>query len=106
MLAHAQGTLLNQSKLASSLGVSSPTVGRYLDLLVDLLLVRQLRPIRDSGITHALLGIEAFDDLLGHPVAGSSREGFAIENLIAVAQGRRTPHFRRTEDGAEVDFPF
>jgi len=81
MLAHAQGTLLNQAKLASSLGVSSPAVARYLDLLVDLLLVRRLKPwmgnvgkrlvrtakvyIRDSGITHALLDIESFEDLLG-----------------------------------------
>jgi predicted AAA+ superfamily ATPase len=122
MLAHAQGTLLNQAKLASSLGVSSPAVARYLDLLVDLLLVRRLRPwmgnvgkrlvrtakvyIRDSGITHALLDIETFEDLLGHPVAGSSWEGFAIENLIAAAADRRTPYFYRTEDGAEIDLLF
>jgi uncharacterized protein len=87
MIAHAQGTLLDQAKLVSSLGVSSPAVGRYLDLLVDLLLVRRLRPwagnvgkrlvrkakiyIRDSGLTHALLDIDTFEDLLGHPVAGS-----------------------------------
>jgi hypothetical protein len=122
MLAHAQGTLLDQAKLASSLGVSSPAVGRYLDLLVDLLLVRRLRPwsgnvgkrlvrkakvyIRDSGIAHALLDIETFGDLLGHPVAGSSWEGFVIENLIAAAGDRRTPYFYRTEDGAEVDLLF
>lgn len=122
MLAHAQGTLLDQAKLASSLGVSSPAVGRYLDLLVDLLLVRRLRPwagnvgkrlvrkakiyIRDSGLTHALLDIDTFEDLLGHPVAGSSWEGFVIENLIAAAGDRRTPYFYRTEDGAEVDLLF
>ena len=78
MLAHAQGSLLDQAKLASSLGVSSPAVGRYLDLLVNLLLVRRLRPwsgnvgkrlvrktkvyIRDSGVAHALLDIETFED--------------------------------------------
>ena len=122
MLAHAQGTLLNQAKLASSLGVSSPAVARYLDLLVDLLLVRRLRPwmgnvgkrlvrtakvyIRDSGITHALLDIETFEDLLGHPVAGSSWEGFVVENLIAAAGDRRIPYFYRTEDGAEIDLLF
>jgi predicted AAA+ superfamily ATPase len=122
MLAHAQGTPLNQARLASSLGVSSPSVGRYVDLLVDLLLVRRLRPwagnvgkrlvrmpkayIRDSGLTHALLDIETWDDVLGHPVAGASWEGFVIENLIAAAGERRTPYFYRTEDGAEIDLLF
>lgn len=122
MLAHAQGTLLNQAKLASSLGVSSPAVARYLDLLVDLLLVRRLQPwtgnvgkrlvrtakvyIRDSGVAHALLDIETFEDLLGHPVAGPSWEGFIIENLIAAAGDRRIPYFYRTEDGAEIDLLF
>jgi predicted AAA+ superfamily ATPase len=92
MLAHAQGTPLNQSRLASSLAVSTPAVGRFIDLLVDLLLVRRLRPwsgnvgkrlvrtpktyIRDSGITHALLDLESWDDVLGHPIAGPSWEGF------------------------------
>jgi predicted AAA+ superfamily ATPase len=122
MLAHAQGTPLNQARLASSLGVTSPAVGRYIDLLVDLLLVCRLRPwagnvgkrlvrtpktyIRDSGLTHALLDIETWEDLLGHPVAGASWEGFVIENLIAAARGRRTPYFYRTEDGAEIDLLF
>lgn len=122
MLAHAQGTLLNQSRFASSLAVSSPAGTRYLDLLVDLLLVRRLRPwsgnvgkrlvrspkvyIRDSGITHALLDLETLDDLLGHPIAGPSWEGFVIENLIAAAGDRRTPYFYRTADGAEVDLLF
>jgi uncharacterized protein len=122
MLAHAQGTPLNQSRLASSLGVTSPSVARYVDLLVDLLLVRRLRPwagnvgkrlvrtpkvyIRDSGITHALLEISTFEDLLGHPVAGPSWEGFAVENLITAAGDRRTPYFYRTEDGAEIDLLF
>jgi uncharacterized protein len=122
MLAHAQGTPLNQARLASSLGVGSPAVGRYIDLLVDLLLVRRLRPwagnvgkrlvrtpktyIRDSGLTHALLDIETWEDVLGHPVAGASWEGFVIENLIAAAGERRTPYYYRTEDGAEIDLLF
>lgn len=122
MLAHAQGTPLNQARLASSLGVGSPAVGRYIDLLVDLLLVCHLRPwagnvgkrlvrtpktyIRDSGLTHALLDIETWEDLLGHPVAGASWEGFVIENLIAAAGERRTPYYYRTEDGAEIDLLF
>ena len=122
MLAHAQGTLLNQSRLASSLAVSTPTIGRYIDLLVDLLLVRRLRPwsgnvgkrlvrtpkiyLRDSGLVHALLDLEHWDSVLGHPVAGPSWEGFVIDNLVAVAGDRRKPYFYRTESGAEVDLLF
>jgi predicted AAA+ superfamily ATPase len=122
MLANAQATPLNQSRFASSLGVSTPAVTRYIDLLVDLLLVRRLRPwsgnvgkrlvkspkvfIRDSGLTHALLDLETWEDILGHPVAGSSWEAFAIENLIEAAGERRTPYFYRTEDGAEIDLLF
>jgi hypothetical protein len=122
MLAHAQGTPLNQSRLAASLSVSVPAVARYLDLLVDLRLVRRLRPwsndrgkrlvktpkiyVRDSGLTHALLELKSFDDVLGHPVVGSSWEGFAIENLIAAAGALRTPYYYRTGDGAEVDLLF
>lgn len=122
MLAHGQGTPLNQARLAAGLAVSSPAVGRYVDLLVDLLLVRRLRPwsgnvgkrlvrtpkiyVRDSGIVHALLDLETWSDVLGHPVAGPSWEGFVIESLIAAAGDRRTPYYYRTEDGAEVDLLF
>jgi predicted AAA+ superfamily ATPase len=122
MLANSQAAPLNQSKLASSLEVSAPAVTRYIDLLVDLLLVRRLRPwsgntgkrlvrtpkvyVRDSGLTHALLDLETWEQVLGHPVAGASWEGFAVENLIAVAGDRRTPYFYRTEDGAEIDLLF
>lgn len=122
MLAHAQGTPLNQSRLAASLAVSAPAIGRYIDLLVDLLLVRRLRPwsgnvgkrlvrtpktyVRDSGLAHALLDLETWDDILGHPVAGASWEGFVIENLTAVAGDRRTPYYYRTADGAEIDLLF
>jgi predicted AAA+ superfamily ATPase len=122
MLAHAQATLLNLSRLASSLEVSTPTVARYVDLLVDLLLVRRLRPwsgnvgkrlvrspktyIRDSGLTHALLDLESWEQVLGHPVAGASWEGFVVENLIAAAGERRIPYYFRTEDGAEMDLVF
>jgi len=119
MLAHAQGTMLNASRLASSLGVSSPTVSSYIDLLVDLLLVRKLRPystnagkrlvkspkiyVRDSGLVHALLGIDSFDTLSGHPVMGMSWEGFVIESLLAVAPARTAASFYRTQVGAEID---
>ena len=120
MLAHNQGVLLNSSRLASGLGFSATTVNRYIDLLVDLLLVRRLRPyhvnvgkrlvkspktyIRDSGLTHALLGIESYDELLGHPVSGPSWEGFVIENLLAAAPPTVQCSFYRTAQGAEVDF--
>lgn len=119
MLAHSQGGLLNASKLASGIGVSSPTVASYLGLLVDLLLVRRLQPfhrnigkrlvkspkvyIRDSGLLHALLGIPDLDTLFGHPVIGSSWEGFVIENLLAVAPEHANASFYRTAAGAEID---
>ena len=119
MLAHAQGTLLNASKLASSLSVSAPTVTGYIDLLVDLLLVRRLRPfyanvrkrlvkspkvyVRDSGVVHALLGIMDHNSLAGHPVVGASWEGFVIENLLSAASPGTKASFYRTSAGAEVD---
>ena len=118
MLAHNQGQLLNASRLAASFGASSTTVARYIDLLVDLLLLRRLEPlhanvgkrlvrspkiyVRDSGIVHALLRLETLDDLLGHPVVGSSWEGYAIEALLAAAPGAGVS-FYRTAAGAEVD---
>jgi uncharacterized protein len=119
MLAHNQGALFNAARLATSLAVSGQTVARYLDLLVDLLLVRRLPPwstnagkrlvkspkvyIRDSGIAHALLGIETLEQLLGHPVAGHSWEGFIIEALIAAAPRGTDAYFYRTSNGAEID---
>lgn len=119
MLAHVQGGLLNAAALAEGLGVSGQTVGRYLDLLVDLMLVRRLQPwhenvgkrlvkspkvyVRDSGIVHALLGIGTTEGLLGHPVVGSSWEGFCIEALLAAAPLGTEPFFYRTSVGAELD---
>ena len=119
MLAHGQGALLNASRLAASLGVSSPTVTGYIDLLVDLLLVRRLRPfhvnvrkrlvkspkiyVRDSGLVHALLGLEDHNALAGHPVAGASWEGFVIESLLAAVPPGTAASFYRTQAGAEVD---
>ena len=119
MLAHGQGALLNAAKLAASLMVSSPTAASYIDLLVDLLLVRRLRPfhantrkrlvkspktyIRDSGLVHALLGLDSLNALIGHPVAGASWEGFVIENLLVAAPPGTAAHFYRTQAGAEVD---
>jgi hypothetical protein len=119
MLAHGQGQLLNAARLAASLGVSGQTIARYLDILVDLLLVRRLQPwganltkrlvrapkvyVRDSGLVHALVGIGDRESLLGHPVVGSSWEGFVIEQLLAAAPSRATAWFYRTSAGAEID---
>ena len=118
MLAHNQGELLDQSRLAGALGISGQTVGRYIDLLCDLMLVRRLPAwsgnsgkrlvrapkvyVRDSGLVHALLGLQDLDAVLAHPVAGSSWEGFVIEQLIAAAPQAQVS-FYRTSHGAEVD---
>lgn len=119
MLAHEQGGLLNAAKIAAGLGVSGQSVARYLDLLVDLMLVRRLPPwhanagkrlvrspkvyIRDAGLTHALLGLESTEAVLGHPVVGGSWEGFCIENLIAAAPRGSEASFYRSSAGAEID---
>ncbi|WP_037437585.1 ATP-binding protein [Sinorhizobium fredii] len=119
MLAHHQSGLLNAAEFARSLGVDGKTVATYLDLLVDLLLVRRLEPwhsnvgkrlvksprvyVRDSGITHTLLGLANHDQILGHPVAGASWEGFVIETLAAAAPYGSHLNFYRTAAGAEID---
>ena len=119
MLAHAQSGLLNASILARSLGVDGKTIASYLDLLVDLLLVRRLEPwhgnvkkrlvksprvyIRDSGLVHSLLQIEDRETLLGHPILGASWEGFVIENAIMTAPDGTKASFYRTSAGAECD---
>jgi predicted AAA+ superfamily ATPase len=119
MLAHCQGGLLNASQLARALEVSTQSITRYIDLLCDLLLVRRLPPlaanvgkrlvkapkvyVRDSGLVHALLGLETLTQLSGHPVVGQSWEGFVIETLLAALPWRAHASFYRTSAGAEVD---
>ena len=119
MLAHHQSGLLNASDFARSLGVTSQTVANYLDLLVDLLLVRRLAPwhsngakrlvkspriyVRDSGLVHTLLGLPDREAVLGHPVAGASWEGFVIESLVAATAEGTEAYFYRTSAGAEID---
>ena len=119
MLAHNQGSVLNAAHLARNLDVSGVTIGRYLDLMVDLLLVRRLQPftfnigkrlvrspkiyVRDSGITHALLNIGTYNDLLGHPVTGASWEGFVIEQIMSVISSWVKPFYYGTPGGAEID---
>lgn len=119
MLAHRQGGILNASDLARSLEISPPAVTRYIDLLVDLLLVRRLRPfavnigkrlvkspkiyVRDSGIVHALLGIPTLNALAGNPIVGASWEGFVIEQLVSALEWPDQASFYRTQTGAEID---
>lgn len=119
MLAHTQGGLLNAASLARGLGLDGKTIARYLDLMVDLLLVRRLMPwhrnigkrlakspkiyVRDSGIAHALLGLGSKEDVLGHPAVGPTWEGFVIENIINSAPANTVASFYRASGGAEID---
>jgi uncharacterized protein len=119
MLCHNQAQVLNAAQLARSLAVDGKTIARYLDLMVDLLLVRRLPPlhtnigkrlvkspkvyVRDSGLVHALLGIESLDQLFGNPIIGASWEGFVLENLLSVLPWAVQPFFYRTFSGAEID---
>ena len=119
MLSHRQGSAFNATELARSLGISVPTVNRYADTLVDMMLLRRLQPyfanvgkrlikaprlfVRDSGVAHALLNLRSLHDLLGHPVAGASWEGFVVENLAGVAPRGTDAFYYRTRAGAEID---
>jgi len=119
MLSHNQGSVLNSAHLARNLEVTGTTVGRYLDLMVDLLLVRRLKPwtynvrkrlvrspkiyVRDSGLAHALLNIRSQNELLGHPVVGGSWEGFVIENILSVIPSGVQSFYYGTPGGAEID---
>ncbi len=119
MIAHVHGGLLNSASLARSLEVDNKTITNYMDLLVDLLLVRRLLPwyanvgkrlvkspkiyIRDSGVLHNLLRIQDFESLLGNPKLGESWEGFVIENILSAAPADVDAYFYRTAAGAEID---
>lgn len=119
MLAHHQGGLFNASQIAAALGLTHKTIAAYLDLFVDLLIVRRLSPwhantakrlvkapkvyVRDSGLVHALLRLAELDDVLAHPVAGVSWEGFVIENILTALPPGTPSGFYRTAAGAEID---
>lgn len=119
MLAHLHGQLANYSQIARSLGVSQPTVTNAIYFLEEAMLIRTLQPwyanmkkrlvkspkifIRDSGMLHYLLGISSYQQLLGHPQAGYSWEGFVIQQILAVLPGDMRPYFYRTAGGAEID---
>jgi uncharacterized protein len=118
MLAHYHGQIWNAAELARALGSSEPTARRYLDILAGTYMVRQLPPwfenlkkrqvkapkiyLRDSGICHALLGIQGMDGLESHPKLGASWEGFALEQILATT-GDRNAYFWATHAGAELD---
>lgn len=119
MLAHNQAQILNAASLARGLAVDGKTVAGYLDLLVDVLVVRRLPAwhknigkrlvksskvyVRDTGIAHALLGIRDKEALLGHPVVGQTWESFVIETLIVTSPDGSEAHYYRTSNGTEVD---
>ena len=118
MLAHYHGQIWTASHPARSLGVSEPTVRRYLDTLTQTLMVRQLQPwhqnlgkrqvkspkiyFRDTGFLHALMGVTTLPELLAHPHCGASWEGFALEQVLRLAQPDEAC-FWATHQGAELD---
>jgi len=118
MLAHYHGQTWNAAEPARALGVSESTVRRYLDLLTDALMIRQLQPwhtnlrkrqvkapkvyVRDTGLLHQLLGIDTAKALLSHPKLGASWEGFAIEQIL-MTEPHDDAYFWATHQGAEID---
>lgn len=120
MIAHYHGQTWNASELGRAFGVAHTTVQRYLDVLAETYMVRQLAPwfeniskrqvraprvyVRDSGILHQLLGIPDLRALESHPKIGASWEGFALERVLTHS-GARTGEafFWRTQGGAELD---
>jgi predicted AAA+ superfamily ATPase len=119
MVASLNGQLLNQSELATSLGVSQPTVSRYLDLLEGGFIIQRLQPyyvntkkrlvkqpkiyIRDSGILHHLLSIGSMEKLLGNAAIGASWESYVVEQIRRISDGKAKIYFYKTHKGAESD---
>jgi predicted AAA+ superfamily ATPase len=124
MAAHCSGQLWNASRLAESLGVDSKSARRYLDILEDTFMIRQLQPffgnvkkrlvkspkvyVRDTGLLHTLLKIYSFDDLSANPVLGASWEGFCLEQILAMKPAGYDVYFYRTQSAAaaEIDLVF
>ncbi len=119
MLAHCQGETINYSSFANNLEVDNKTIKFYIEILIDLLLVRRIQPwhanvkkrmvkspryyVRDSGILHRLMGIGNYSELLTHPILGKSWEGFVVENVHSVLPHLAETYFYRTAAGAEID---
>lgn len=118
MLAHYHGQIWSAAPTAQSMGVSEPTIRRYLDTLTQTLMIRQLQPwhetlskrqvkapkiyFRDTGLLHFLMGIQSLPQLLAHPQSGASWEGFALEQILRIAQPDQA-YFWATHQGAELD---
>lgn len=118
MLAHYHGQIWNASEISRSLGEAHTTVKRHLDILTGALMVRQLPPwfenlgkrqvkspkvyLRDTGLLHEFLGLDAFARLEGHPKLGASWEGFVIEEVLRIT-GERNAFFWATHGGHELD---
>ena len=118
MVAHYHGQTWNAAEPARALGVNDSTTRRYLDLLTDALMVRQLQPwhanlakrqvrspmvyVRDSGLLHQLFGLASEKAILSHPKVGGSWEGFAVEQILA-NETHGDAWFWATHQGAEID---
>ena len=118
MLAHYHGQIWNAAEPARALGVAEATVRRYLDHLTQTFMIRQLQPwhenlakrqvkapkiyFRDTGLLHAMLGVRHVPQLLSHPLSGASWEGFALEQVLRIAQPDQA-YFWATHQGAELD---
>ena len=119
MLAHAQGSVWNAGMFAKSLGVTEPTVRKYIDFLEYTFLITRLQPffvnvrkrivkapkvfIRDSGMLHSLAGIRSVDGLYDKLLIGQSFEGYAIEQIRQVAPSTLSLYYYRTHQGSECD---
>ena len=118
MLAHYHAQVWNGSEIAASLGVAPNTARAYLDALEQTFMIRRLLPwhanlgkrlvrtpkiyYRDSGMFHALLGLQQPTDLFTHPKLGASWEGFAIEEIIRAHQPSEV-YFYAVHSGSELD---
>jgi predicted AAA+ superfamily ATPase len=122
MMAHLNGHLLNATALGNSLGVTTPTVKKYLDFLEDAFLLKSLHPfswnmkkrlvktskvyLTDTGILHHLVRVKDFNDLSGNPILGSSWESFVINQILALKNSQIDLYFYRTHQGTEMDLVF
>jgi predicted AAA+ superfamily ATPase len=122
MMAHLNGQLFNATTLGNSLGISTPTVKRYVDFLEEAFLLKSLHPfswnmskrlvkspkvyLTDTGILHHLTGVNDLNSLSGNPIVGSSWESFVINQLLALKKNQVELYFYRTHQGSEVDLVF
>ena len=118
MLAHNHGQILNKSQLAGSMGMSNTTIQNYIDILTATYMIRPLQPwysnmkkrqvkspkiyFSDTGLLHHLLGIRSREELLSHPIIGTSWESFSMEQIIRTFPVT-SPYFWSTFSGAEID---